>query len=199
MNRLPASQRYKRHDRRWKRYEKQLPGHRVQIDVKFIEPIAGHAGRCGGRNKYYQLTAIDDCTRLRLLHMYPQLNQKTAIQFLDYVVAGALGGADVREVTPPPTTLLFVSATTPQVIARLRSVPAVFVSLSRLTAYSSGHGGRCCQGPAWCGFVGEATYDVAGQYGSRPGAVGPPVSDPAEAWLDQLESGEEAVHLCSAA
>jgi transposase len=27
MNRLPASQRYKRHDRRWKRYEKQRPGH----------------------------------------------------------------------------------------------------------------------------------------------------------------------------
>lgn len=40
MGRLPASQRYKRHDRRWKRYEKQLPGHRVQIDVKFIEPLA---------------------------------------------------------------------------------------------------------------------------------------------------------------
>ncbi|MEV6297616.1 helix-turn-helix domain-containing protein [Streptomyces sp. NPDC051896] len=32
--RLPASQRYKRHDRRWKRYEKQLPGHPVQIDLK---------------------------------------------------------------------------------------------------------------------------------------------------------------------
>jgi transposase len=29
LNRLPASQRYKRHERRWKRYEKQLPGHRV--------------------------------------------------------------------------------------------------------------------------------------------------------------------------
>ena len=28
-NRLPASQRHKRHDRRWKRYEKPLPGHRV--------------------------------------------------------------------------------------------------------------------------------------------------------------------------
>jgi transposase len=25
MGRLPASQRYKRHDKRWKRYEKQLP------------------------------------------------------------------------------------------------------------------------------------------------------------------------------
>jgi len=39
MNRLPASQRYKPKDRRWKRYEKQLPGHHIQIDVKFIAPI----------------------------------------------------------------------------------------------------------------------------------------------------------------
>ncbi|MFC6087612.1 IS481 family transposase, partial [Sphaerisporangium aureirubrum] len=86
MGRLPASQRYKRHDKRWKRYEKQLPGYRVQIDVKFIEPIAGAGGRKGGRNKYYQFTAIDDCTRLRVLRIYPQLNQKTAIQFVDYVL-----------------------------------------------------------------------------------------------------------------
>lgn len=62
MGRLPAFQRYKRHDRRWKRYKKQLPGHRVQIDVKFIEPIVGVTGRKGGRNKYYRFTAIDDCT-----------------------------------------------------------------------------------------------------------------------------------------
>ncbi|MFJ5829524.1 helix-turn-helix domain-containing protein [Streptomyces sp. NPDC093089] len=39
MNRLPAAQRYQRHDKRYTRYEKQLPGNRVQIDVKFIEPI----------------------------------------------------------------------------------------------------------------------------------------------------------------
>jgi hypothetical protein len=39
LNRLPASQRYKPKDGRWKRYEKQLPGHHVQIDVKFIAPI----------------------------------------------------------------------------------------------------------------------------------------------------------------
>lgn len=39
LNRLPASQRYKPKDRRWKQYEKQLPGHHVQIDVKFIAPI----------------------------------------------------------------------------------------------------------------------------------------------------------------
>jgi transposase len=83
LNRLPASQRHKRHDRRWKRYEKPLPGHRVQLDVKFIEPLPG--SRPGTRRKYYQFTAIDDCTRLRVLRINPQLNQKTAIQFLDYV------------------------------------------------------------------------------------------------------------------
>jgi transposase InsO family protein len=80
---LTASQRYKRHDRRWKRYEKQLPGHRVQIDVKFIQPIKGTGSR---KRKYYQFTAIDDCTRLRVLRIYPRLNQKTAIQFTDYVL-----------------------------------------------------------------------------------------------------------------
>jgi transposase InsO family protein len=80
LNRLPASQCYKRHDRRWKRYEKPLPGHQVQLDVKFIQPLPG------ARRKHYQFTAIDDCTRLRVLRIYPQLNQKTAIQFLDYVL-----------------------------------------------------------------------------------------------------------------
>ncbi len=82
LNRLPASQKYKRLDRRWKRYEKQLPGHQVQIDVKFIKPIKGSAPR----KKYYQFTAIDDCTRLRVLRIFPALNQKTAIQFVDYVL-----------------------------------------------------------------------------------------------------------------
>ncbi len=81
LNRLPTSQRYKRLDRRYIRYEKQQPGHRVQLDVKFVEPLKGAA-----RKKYYQFTAIDDCTRLRVLKIYDRLNQKTAIQFVDYVV-----------------------------------------------------------------------------------------------------------------
>lgn len=63
LNRLPASQRYQRHDRPWKRYEKQRPGHQLQVDVKFIEPL----GQTGRRRKCYQFTAIDDCTRLRVL------------------------------------------------------------------------------------------------------------------------------------
>jgi transposase InsO family protein len=80
MNRLPASQRYRRHVDRWKRYEKPLPGHRVQIDVKFIAPLKG------SRRKHYQFTAIDDCTRIRVLRIFDRLNQATAIRFLDYVL-----------------------------------------------------------------------------------------------------------------
>ena len=85
MNRLPASQKHQAHDRRWKRYEKQLPGHRVQIDVKFIQPLPA-AARGKRRRKFYQFTAIDDCTRLRVLRIYPKLNQQTAIAFADYVI-----------------------------------------------------------------------------------------------------------------
>jgi transposase InsO family protein len=89
MNRLPASQRYKSHKARWKRYEKPQPGHRVQIDVKFVAPLEG------SRKKHYQFTAIDDCTRLRVLRIYNACNQKTAIQFLDYVLDRLPFGVEV--------------------------------------------------------------------------------------------------------
>lgn len=82
MNRLPRSQRYKTHKQRWKRYEKQRPGHHVQIDVKFLAPIKRKDGRL---RKHYQFTAIDDCTRLRVLRVYPRCDQQTAIAFVDYV------------------------------------------------------------------------------------------------------------------
>ncbi|MEW2386620.1 IS481 family transposase [Micromonospora sp. NPDC047707] len=97
LNRLPASQRYQRREKRYKRYEKQLPGNRVQIDVKFIEPVGiptparkapvtGQLPKQRRRARYYQFTAIDDCTRLRVLRIYPRGDQKTAIEFLDYVL-----------------------------------------------------------------------------------------------------------------
>lgn len=82
LGRLPTSQRHKPTERRWKRYEKPLPGHRVQIDVKFVEPLAGARAK-----RYFQYTAIDDCTRIRVLRIYPKHDMKTAIQFLDYVIA----------------------------------------------------------------------------------------------------------------
>lgn len=81
MNLLPSSQRYRRHADRWKRYEKPQPGHRIQVDVKFLERIKDT------RRRYYQFTAIDDCTRLRVLRIYDRNNQLSAIQFIDYVLS----------------------------------------------------------------------------------------------------------------
>ena len=41
----PGLRRYKRHDRKWKRYEKPMPGHAIQVNVKFIAPLSSGAGR----------------------------------------------------------------------------------------------------------------------------------------------------------
>ena len=40
----------------------------------------------GVRKKHYQFTAIDDCTRIRVLRIYDRLNQTTSIRFVDYVL-----------------------------------------------------------------------------------------------------------------
>jgi transposase InsO family protein/transposase-like protein len=82
ISRLPYYQRYKAREKRWKRYEKPLPGHRIQVDVKFVSPL----GPKTRKRPYYQFTAIDDCTRLRILRIYDQLNQNSAIRFIDYVL-----------------------------------------------------------------------------------------------------------------
>ena len=79
MNRLPQNQKHRAHDKRWHRYEKPQPGHRLQVDVKFLERIPGT------RTRLYQFTAIDDCTRIRVLKIYEACNQATAIRFLDEV------------------------------------------------------------------------------------------------------------------
>jgi transposase InsO family protein len=80
MNRLPANQKFRHHTQRWKRYEKPQPGHRLQMDVKFLERIPGTSKRL------YQFTAIDDCTRIRVLKIYDACNQATAIRFADEVI-----------------------------------------------------------------------------------------------------------------
>ena len=80
MNRLPANQKHRSHTKRWTRYEKPQPGHRLQMDVKFLERIPGM------RKHLYQFTAIDDCTRIRVLKVYDKCNQDTAIRFIDEVL-----------------------------------------------------------------------------------------------------------------
>jgi transposase InsO family protein len=49
------------------------------MDVKFLERIPGT------QKRLYQFTAIDDCTRVRVLKVYDACNQRTAIQFFDEV------------------------------------------------------------------------------------------------------------------
>lgn len=80
LNRLPANQKHRPHGKRWQRYEKAQPGHRLQLDVKFLERIPST------KTRLYQFTAIDDCTRIRVLKVFSACNQRTAIEFVDDVV-----------------------------------------------------------------------------------------------------------------
>ena len=80
LNKLPHNQR-KRSMEQFKRYEKQVPGHRIQIDVKFLN----FTSSTGKEIKRYQYTAIDDATRVRALMIYDKHNQKCAVDFVDYV------------------------------------------------------------------------------------------------------------------
>lgn len=81
VSRLPSNMRHRRRQERFQRYEKPLPGHQLQVDVKFLAPVAGRPRR------YYQYTAIDDCTRVRVLKIYERNTQQTAIMFADEVLA----------------------------------------------------------------------------------------------------------------
>jgi transposase InsO family protein len=65
-----------------RRYAKQVPGHHIQVDVKFLS-LKTTDGR---RIRRFQYTAIDDATRIRALKIYSRHNQKNAIDFIDYVI-----------------------------------------------------------------------------------------------------------------
>jgi len=81
LNRLPKNLR-KRHVKTIKRYEKQVPGHHIQVDVKLLN----FKDESGKKVRRYQYTAIDDATRIRTLKVYERNNQKNAIDFVNHVV-----------------------------------------------------------------------------------------------------------------
>ena len=56
------------------RYAKHIPGERVQMDTCKIAPGA------------YQYTAIDDCTRVRMLAIYPRRTAANSLLFLERVM-----------------------------------------------------------------------------------------------------------------
>lgn len=63
----------KRQPRQLKLFERERPGDCVQVDVKVVRL---------GRQKYFQYTAIDDCTRFRVLRLYRRQNQLSSLAFL---------------------------------------------------------------------------------------------------------------------
>jgi hypothetical protein len=64
------------------RYQKQVPRHQIQADVKFLK----FEGKDGKSVKRYQYTAIDDATRIRALKIYDPHNQSKAIDFINTII-----------------------------------------------------------------------------------------------------------------
>jgi transposase InsO family protein len=65
-----------------KRYNKQVPGHHIQMDVKFLI----FKGKNGQKIKRYRYTAIDDATRVRALKVYKRHTQANAIGFVNHII-----------------------------------------------------------------------------------------------------------------
>ena len=65
-----------------KRYNKQVPGHQIQVDVKFLT----FKGKSGEKVWCFQYTAIDDATRVRALKIYEKRTQANAINFIDHII-----------------------------------------------------------------------------------------------------------------
>ncbi len=63
-----------RRKKRYKRYSRPIPGDRVQMDT------------CKIARGLYQYTAIDDCTRYRVLGLYPRRNAACTLVFLERVL-----------------------------------------------------------------------------------------------------------------
>jgi len=68
----PLSRKPQRRPRQLTLFSRERPGDCVQVDVKEVK-VAG--------TKCFQYTAIDDCTRYRILRLYPRKNQQTSHLF----------------------------------------------------------------------------------------------------------------------
>ncbi len=61
-------------NKRFKRYEMSVPGERVQLDTCKIAP------------GMYQYTAIDDCSRYRVMKLYKRRNARNTLSFLEDLI-----------------------------------------------------------------------------------------------------------------
>jgi transposase InsO family protein len=55
------------------------PGDKMQLDVKFLKRLGKE------RKRFFQFTAIDECTRYRVLKIYGTNSEKSAIDFIEEV------------------------------------------------------------------------------------------------------------------
>jgi len=76
LNRLPRGTRVRKIHT--KRYNKQVPGHHIQIDVKFLT----FKEKSDQTVRRFQYTAIDDATRICALMVYNRHTQANAIDFV---------------------------------------------------------------------------------------------------------------------
>jgi transposase InsO family protein len=65
-----------------KRYQKQFPGHHIQVEVKFLT----FKGKRGKKVRRFQYTAFDDATCVSALNFYEKHTQANAIDFIDYII-----------------------------------------------------------------------------------------------------------------
>ena len=75
----PGRSKKKRKNKPYQRAE--YPGQKVQVDVKYVPSNCVTDGR-----KYYQYTAVDECTRWTYRYMYDEHSTHSSIQFLHQLV-----------------------------------------------------------------------------------------------------------------
>ena len=75
----PVKVRKKRKNKPYQRAD--YPGQKVQVDVKYVPSECVTDG-----NKYYQYTAVDECTRWTYRYMYNEHSTHSSIQFLRQLV-----------------------------------------------------------------------------------------------------------------
>ncbi len=72
-----------------RRYEKATPGERVQKAMcwRRIPPAACRMDVCKIAPQLYQYTAIDDCTRLKTVRLYPNKQAKSTLEFVEHLIS----------------------------------------------------------------------------------------------------------------
>lgn len=73
-NNIPYLQKKRYYRKKIKRYNCKIPGERVQMDV------------CKIASRLYQYTAIDDCTRYKVLAVYKRRTADNTLDFIDQVM-----------------------------------------------------------------------------------------------------------------